>query len=74
MTVLVIYEVNKDSCYYAKLWYSSSKSRAHITVVNGVCEEHIKPQSLQQQVSYTKQSHQAFIEHLSVAKYRSQVI
>ena len=35
MTVLVIYEVNKDSSYYAKLWYRSNKSRAHITVANG---------------------------------------
>ena len=73
MTVLVIYEVNKDSCYYAKLWYRSSKLRAHITVANGVCEEHIKPQSLQQ-VCYTKQSHRVFVGHLSVDKYRSQVI
>ena len=38
MTVLVIYEVNHGSCYYRKLLYRPSKSKAHITVANGVCE------------------------------------
>ena len=38
VTVLSAYDVPHSSRYNAKLWYRSSKSRAHIAVANRICK------------------------------------